>query len=112
MFGSYLLWIISKWIVTYNDFLESKRNLLLRKTLLKPNEFVENLSLQDLQEAKEQLILEMADTLSVSRAFAESLLRHNDWSREAVMENMRLDPIETCIRAGLQAPLEPPTFTG
>ena len=73
---------------------------------------MKNLSLQDLQEAKEQLILEMADTLSVSRAFAESLLRHNDWSREAVMENMRLDPIETCIRAGLQAPLEPPTFTG
>ena len=67
---------------------------------------------QDLQEAKEQLIVEMADTLSVSRPFAESLLRHNDWSREAVLENMRRDPIETCSRAGLQAPQDPPSFNG
>ena len=65
-----------------------------------------------MQEAKEQLIVEMSDTLSVSRAFAESLLRHNDWSREAVMENMRRDPIETCSRAGLPPPLEQPNFTG
>ena len=65
-----------------------------------------------MQEAKEQLIGEMTDTLSVSRGFAESLLRHNDWSREAVLENMRRDPIETCSQAGLQVPLDQPPFTG
>lgn len=59
---------------------------------------------QDLQEAKEQLIVEMADTLSVSMPNAESLLMVNDWSSKALLENIRRDPVETCSRAGLQGP--------
>ncbi len=48
---------------------------------------------QDLQEAKEQLIGEMADTLSLTKHSAESLLRHHDWSRETVLKALEGPPV-------------------
>lgn len=60
---------------------------------------------QDLQEAKEQIIVEMADTFDLPIFSAESLLKHNDWSREAVLESWQRDPVETFVHAGI---LQPP----
>ena len=58
---------------------------------------VSGLRSQDLQEAKEQLIAEVADTLSLSVPSAESLLRHNEWSRESVMDNHRQNNVSESI---------------
>ena len=44
---------------------------------------------QDLQEAKDQIIVEVADTLGVPLYSAENLLSQNFWSREAVLEKWR-----------------------
>ena len=49
---------------------------------------------QDLQEAKDQLISDLADSLSMTRPCAETLLRQHEWSREAVLDGMRLEPSE------------------
>ena len=59
---------------------------------------------QDLQEAKDQLIMDMSLTLSLPKVNAEAILRQNEWSKEAVLENWRRDPIETCSMAGIQPP--------
>ena len=59
---------------------------------------------QDLQEAKDQLIMDMSLTLSLPKLNAEAILCQNEWSKEAVLENWRRDPIETCSRAGIQPP--------
>ena len=63
---------------------------------------------QDLQEAKDQLIMDMSLTLSLPKVNAEAILRQNEWSKEAVLENWRRDPIETCSMAGIQPPAQPP----
>jgi ankyrin repeat/IBR domain-containing protein 1 len=60
---------------------------------------------QDLQEAKDQVIVDTADVLNLPLFSAESLLRTNEWSREVVLENWMRDPVETCSRAGVQPPL-------
>ena len=59
---------------------------------------------QDLQEAKDQLIIDMSLTLSLPKVNAEAILRQNEWSKEVVLENWRRDPIETCSMAGIQPP--------
>ena len=46
---------------------------------------------QDLQEAKDQIIVEVADTLGVPLYSAENLLSQNFWSREAVLEKWRAE---------------------
>ena len=63
---------------------------------------------QDLQEAKDQLIIDMSLTLSLPKVNAEAILRQNEWSKEVVLENWRRDPIETCSMAGIQPPAQPP----
>lgn len=59
---------------------------------------------QDLQEAKDQLLLETADMLHVPIFTAEALLRHSEWSRENLLEHWIRDPVATCRAAGVQPP--------
>ena len=59
---------------------------------------------QDLQEAKDQVIVEMADKLNIPLFTAEAILRANEWSRDILVERWRRDPVETCLQAGVQPP--------
>ena len=60
---------------------------------------------QDLQEAKDQLLVEVADLLHVPLFSAEALLRSTDWSRETLLEKWVKDgPSLTCQVAGVQPP--------
>jgi len=60
---------------------------------------------QDLQEAKDQLVVETADMLHIPLFTAEALLRENEWSREILLEKWMQDPILCCETIGLQTPL-------
>ena len=68
------------------------------------NEVYSGLRAQDLQEAKDQLLVETADLLHVPLFTAESLLRHSEWSREILMDKWVEDPITTCKLAGVEPP--------
>jgi len=68
------------------------------------NEVYSGLRAQDLQEAKDQLLVETADILHVPLFTAESLLRHSEWSREILMDKWVDDPITTCKLAGVEPP--------
>ena len=60
---------------------------------------------QDLQEAKEQLLVEISDLLHVPLFTAEALLRFTEWSRESLLDKwVREGPIVTCQMAGVQPP--------
>ncbi|XP_022915198.1 ankyrin repeat and IBR domain-containing protein 1-like isoform X2 [Onthophagus taurus] len=59
---------------------------------------------QDLQEAKDQLLVDTSDMLKIPLFTAEALLRNNEWSREVLLEKWMRDPIECCQLAGVQAP--------
>ena len=68
------------------------------------NEAYNGLTAQDLQEAKEQLLVETADLLHVPLFTAEALLRHSEWSREILLEKWINDAISTCKSAGVEPP--------
>lgn len=59
---------------------------------------------QDLQEAKDQLLVDTSDMLKIPLFTAEALLRNNEWSRETLLEKWMKDPVECCQTAGVQAP--------
>ncbi len=59
---------------------------------------------QDLQEAKEQLLVETSEMLRVPLFSAEALLRHAEWSREYLLQMWSRDPVGTCQGAGVQVP--------
>ncbi|KAF0308204.1 Ankyrin repeat and IBR domain-containing protein 1 [Amphibalanus amphitrite] len=59
---------------------------------------------QDLQEAKDQLLVEAADMLHVPLFIADALLRDNDWSKTQLLERWINSPLECCESAGVQAP--------
>ncbi|KAL1501925.1 hypothetical protein ABEB36_007156 [Hypothenemus hampei] len=59
---------------------------------------------QDLQEAKDQLLVDTSDMLKIPLFTAEALLRDNEWSREILLEKWMKNPIECCEKAGVQAP--------
>lgn len=56
---------------------------------------------QDLQEAKDQLLVETADMLSVPLFTAEALLRNYEWSREMLLEAWMTDPKHCCEKSGV-----------
>lgn len=84
---------------------------------------------QDLQEAKDQLLVETADMLNLPLFTAEALLRNNgkiftisnqkysmlallkyffyvvEWSREILLERWVRDPDKCCQIAGVQVPM-------
>lgn len=59
---------------------------------------------QDLQEAKDQLLVETADLLHVPLFTAEALLKHSEWSRDILLEKWMEDPLSTCKLAGVEPP--------
>lgn len=78
-------------------------------------ELYSGLRAQDLQEAKDQLLVETADMLHTPLFTAEALLRDNEWSREvrtremnlvlissifskALLDNWMSNPVDCCIR--------------
>ncbi|KAL1115064.1 hypothetical protein AAG570_007095, partial [Ranatra chinensis] len=67
-------------------------------------EVYSGLRTQDLQEAKDQLLVETSDMLNIPLFTAEALLRDNEWSREALLEKWMKDPVICCRRAGVQPP--------
>ena len=67
-------------------------------------EVYSGLRAQDLQEAKDQLIVETADMLHIPLFTAEALLRQSEWSREVLLEHWMVDPVSMCQSAGVQPP--------
>ncbi|XP_030830538.1 ankyrin repeat and IBR domain-containing protein 1 [Strongylocentrotus purpuratus] len=59
---------------------------------------------QDLQEAKDALVVETADMLRVPLFTAEALLRNYEWSREALLEEWISHPKECCEKSGVKPP--------
>ncbi|CAN8005523.1 unnamed protein product [Ixodes hexagonus] len=57
---------------------------------------------QDLQEAKDLLLVETSDMLHVPLFTAEALLRTHDWSQVALLEAWVRDPVGCCLNAGVQ----------
>ncbi|XP_078345058.1 ankyrin repeat and IBR domain-containing protein 1-like [Oculina patagonica] len=59
---------------------------------------------QDLQEAKDLMLVETADMLRVPLFTAEGLLRNHEWSKEALIEAWMADPVAACEKAGVTLP--------
>ncbi|XP_060599500.1 ankyrin repeat and IBR domain-containing protein 1-like [Ruditapes philippinarum] len=59
---------------------------------------------QDLQEAKDQLLVETADMLSIPLFTAEALLRNYEWSREMLLDAWMSDPVACCEKSGVSRP--------
>ncbi|EEC20064.1 ankyrin repeat containing protein [Ixodes scapularis] len=57
---------------------------------------------QDLQEAKDLLLVETSDMFHVPLFTAEALLRTHDWSQVALLEAWVQDPVGCCLGAGVQ----------
>ncbi|CAD5126134.1 DgyrCDS14303 [Dimorphilus gyrociliatus] len=68
------------------------------------NEGYSGLRAQDLQEAKDQLLVETSDMLRVPLFTAEALLRNHEWSRETLLESWMKDPILCCEKSGVAPP--------
>ncbi|XP_071791878.1 uncharacterized protein [Asterias amurensis] len=62
------------------------------------------LRLQELQEAKDLVVVETADMLRVPLFTAEALLRNYEWSREALLESWIQNPTECCEKCGVKPP--------
>ena len=75
-----------------------------RTSLYETDEVYSGLRAQDLQEAKDQLIVETADMLHIPLFTAEALLRQSEWSREVLLEQWMSDPVTMCQSAGVQPP--------
>ena len=56
----------------------------------------------DLQEAKDQLIIQSSEMLQVPLFTAEALLRSHQWSQEQLLEAYMIDPLQTCENAGVK----------
>ncbi|XP_063955121.1 ankyrin repeat and IBR domain-containing protein 1-like [Lytechinus pictus] len=61
---------------------------------------------QELQEAKDALVVETADMLRVPLFTAEALLRNYEWSREVLLEEWISNPKECCEKSGVKSPDE------
>lgn len=59
---------------------------------------------QDLQEAKDQLLVETADMLSIPLFTAEALLRNHEWSREMLLDAWMSDALACCEKSGVTPP--------
>lgn len=58
---------------------------------------------QDLREAKDLLLVETADMLHIPLFTAEALLKHFEWSREALVEAWVRDPVGCCEKCGVRS---------
>ncbi|XP_054711408.1 ankyrin repeat and IBR domain-containing protein 1-like [Uloborus diversus] len=67
-------------------------------------EDVRGLRAQDLQEAKDQLLVETSDMFHVPLFTAEGLLRNHEWSRQSLLDAWMKDPVACCKEAGISPP--------
>ncbi|KAI4467590.1 rbr family ring finger and ibr domain-containing [Holotrichia oblita] len=65
-------------------------------------EVYSGLRTEDLQEVKDQLIVDISDMLKIPLSSAEALLRNNDWSREVLLDKWMKNPVKCCQLAGVQ----------
>ncbi|CAH0550556.1 unnamed protein product [Brassicogethes aeneus] len=72
--------------------------------IIEQEEVYSGLRSQDLQEAKDQLLVDTSDMLKIPLFTAEALLRVNEWSRELLLEKWMKNAAECCEFAGVQAP--------
>lgn len=68
------------------------------------NEVYSGLRAQDLQEAKDQLLVETADMLHIPLFTAEALLRDNEWSKALLLEKWMTNAVQCCEAAGIAPP--------
>ncbi|XP_045114482.1 ankyrin repeat and IBR domain-containing protein 1-like isoform X2 [Portunus trituberculatus] len=68
------------------------------------NEVYSGLRAQDLQEAKDQLLVETADMLHIPLFTAEALLRDNEWSKALLLEKWMTNAVQCCEEAGIAPP--------
>ncbi|GFT96564.1 ankyrin repeat and IBR domain-containing protein 1 [Nephila pilipes] len=67
-------------------------------------EAISGLRSQDLQEAKDQLLVETSDMFHVPLFTAEVLLRNYEWSRQSLLDSWIKDPIACCKEVGISPP--------
>ncbi|CAG9813540.1 unnamed protein product [Phaedon cochleariae] len=79
-------------------------DLVNEDEIINEHEVYSGLRSQDLQEAKDQLLVDTSDMLKIPLFTAEALLRNNEWSRELLLEKWMKDPGECCQLAGVQTP--------
>lgn len=92
------------------DYLESKMVFSSYATIksqentpaMELNKGYTGLGPQDLQEAKDLLLVETSDMLHVPLFTAEALLRCHDWSQVVLLEAWVKDPVGCCLAAGVQ----------
>ncbi|KAK3873737.1 hypothetical protein Pcinc_021271 [Petrolisthes cinctipes] len=68
------------------------------------SEVYSGLRAQDLQEAKDQLLVETADMLHIPLFTAEALLRDNEWSKALLLEKWMSNAVQCCEVAGIAPP--------
>ncbi|XP_037798012.1 ankyrin repeat and IBR domain-containing protein 1-like isoform X1 [Penaeus monodon] len=68
------------------------------------SEVYSGLRAQDLQEAKDQLLVETADMLHIPLFTAEALLRDNEWSKALLLEKWMTNAVQCCEAAGIAPP--------
>ncbi|XP_055938301.1 ankyrin repeat and IBR domain-containing protein 1-like [Argiope bruennichi] len=76
-----------------------------------PEEIISGLRAQDLQEAKDQLLVETSDMFHVPLFTAEVLLRNYEWSRQNLLEAWMKDPVSCCKEAGISPPISAVNFS-
>ncbi|XP_041374912.1 ankyrin repeat and IBR domain-containing protein 1-like isoform X2 [Gigantopelta aegis] len=94
------LYLESKMVFSNDGVSEDEDN----EPLIAPVEEYCGLRAQDLQEAKDQLLVETADMLSVPLFTAEALLRNHEWSRETLLESWMTNPFACCEKSGVTPP--------
>ncbi|XP_046859587.1 ankyrin repeat and IBR domain-containing protein 1-like [Xenia sp. Carnegie-2017] len=98
-------------------FLESKMvfnestGLEDEEIIVVEDKFQSGLGEKELQETKDNLLVQTADMLQVSLFMAEGLLRYFDWSREALLQAWIDDPISACEAAGVTSSSQSETQT-
>ncbi|RUS73894.1 hypothetical protein EGW08_018345 [Elysia chlorotica] len=94
------LYLESKMVFSNDDELPAEEDNIS----MPPVEEYTGMRPQDLQEAKDQLLVETADMLSVPLFTAEALLRNHEWSRETLLEAWMTDPVACCDKCGVMPP--------
>ncbi|KAK6633139.1 hypothetical protein RUM43_012883 [Polyplax serrata] len=90
--------------MVFGDSLDLHNEDELSQSVNETDEVYCGLRTQDLQEAKDQLLVETSDMLQVPLFTAEALLRDNEWSREILLDKWMKDAVACCKLAGVEPP--------
>ncbi|GAB1610546.1 ankyrin repeat and IBR domain-containing protein 1-like isoform X2 [Argonauta hians] len=99
--GDIALYLESKMVFSNEGSQEDHEEVVIP---VSDTEEYSGLRTQDLQEVKDQLLVETADMLSVPLFTAEALLRNHEWSRETLLEAWMTDPFACCEKCGVTPP--------